>query len=154
MIRPLRESFAFLRPEERLVRVLPTFLTSNMDGALTSNQSFLVKGSTTFLLIPFFPFDNLLFFPTAMIELVGSEKFPLVRDLCVERNSLTIPSAKRKAGSKSHRELQHACHAREANFCGMARTGTVSDRGSIIFLYWFRGSRIEGHLDSRGSFVP
>lgn len=32
-----------------------------------SNAPFLVKGSTTFFLIPFFPFESLLFLPTAML---------------------------------------------------------------------------------------
>lgn len=37
-----------------------------LDGALTEYQSFLAKGSVLFFR-PFLPFDNLLFFPTAMI---------------------------------------------------------------------------------------
>jgi hypothetical protein len=55
MTRPLRESFAFsisdyksefsvvrlglLNPTERLTKVFPTFLTSNIEGALMSYQS-------------------------------------------------------------------------------------------------------------------
>lgn len=38
----------------------------NVDGALTLNQSFLANGSV-FFLSPFLPFDNLLFFPTAIL---------------------------------------------------------------------------------------
>ena len=37
-----------------------------VDGALTLNQSFLANGSVLFFR-PFLPFDNLLFFPTAML---------------------------------------------------------------------------------------
>jgi hypothetical protein len=93
--RPLRESFAFsisdyksefyvgkdrnlLSPTERLTKVFPTFLTSNIEGALMSYQSdetsevdFVLqldkrkplreKGSTTFFFTPFLPFDRRLF---------------------------------------------------------------------------------------------
>ena len=67
-----------LKPCDRLTRVFPTFRTSKMDGALTSYQSatklvmkvskgvktdipLREKGSTTFFLIPFLPFDRRLF---------------------------------------------------------------------------------------------
>jgi hypothetical protein len=44
-----------LVPCVRVTRVLPTVRTANMEGALTSYQSFLLKGSTAFFLPPFFP---------------------------------------------------------------------------------------------------
>jgi len=47
--------------------VLPMLRTLNTDGALMSYQSFLEKGSTVFFFPPFFPFEILLFFPTAMV---------------------------------------------------------------------------------------
>ena len=46
---------------------MPTCLTVNMEGALTSYHSFLRKGSTAFFLPPFFPLDMRLFLPTAMV---------------------------------------------------------------------------------------
>ena len=42
----------------------------NVDGALMLNQSFLWNGSI-FFFRPFLPFDNLLFFPTAMMAVDG-----------------------------------------------------------------------------------
>jgi len=67
-MRPLRESFAFFRPCDLLTSVLPTLRTSKMDGALMSYHSLREKGSTTFFLIPFLPFERRLFLPTAMVE--------------------------------------------------------------------------------------
>jgi hypothetical protein len=48
-----------------VTRVLPTLRTANMEGALMSYQSFLLKGSTIFFLPPFFPLLIRLFLPTA-----------------------------------------------------------------------------------------
>jgi len=66
-----------LKPWERLASVFPTFRTSKMEGALMSYQSddmnktqddwrciyipLREKGSTTFFLIPFLPFERRLF---------------------------------------------------------------------------------------------
>ena len=44
-----------LVPCVRVTSVLPTWRTANMEGALTSDQSFLLKGSAAFFLPPFFP---------------------------------------------------------------------------------------------------
>merc|ERR1719183_3135694 len=66
-MRPLRPSEAILVPWVRVTRVLPTCLTVNMEGALTSYHSFLRKGSTAFFLPPFLPLDMRLFLPTAMV---------------------------------------------------------------------------------------
>ena len=85
-IRPLRASFAFLRPVVRFTRVLPTLQDSceckslwgggrkafsysrmaKVEGALMEYQSFFAKGSVRFLM-PFLPLDNLLFLPTAIL---------------------------------------------------------------------------------------
>lgn len=62
-----------LKPWDRLTSVFPTSRFSKNEGALMSNQSFLVNGSTTFFLIPFFPFESLLFFPTAILR-VGESR--------------------------------------------------------------------------------
>ncbi len=52
-----------LRPMVRLTRVLPGVRFSKKEGALMSNQSLRVKGSTTFFLSPFLPLERRLFLP-------------------------------------------------------------------------------------------
>lgn len=50
-----------LKPCDRLTRVLPALRVSKKPGALMSYHSLRVKGSTTFFLMPFLPFDKRLF---------------------------------------------------------------------------------------------
>lgn len=47
--------------------VLPQLRTEKLDGTLMSYHSFFRNGSSTFLPLPFLPFDRRLFFPTAMV---------------------------------------------------------------------------------------
>merc|ERR1719278_2103533 len=66
--RPFSPSEAILVPWVLFTSVLPTWRTLKREGALISYQSFLVKGSTTFFLAPFFPpIFSPLFLPTALL---------------------------------------------------------------------------------------
>merc|ERR1719369_875397 len=68
--RPFSPSEAILVPWVLFTKVLPTWRTLKREGALISYQSFLVKGSTTFFLAPFFPpIFSPLFLPTAILLL-------------------------------------------------------------------------------------
>merc|ERR1719175_516735 len=68
--RPFSPSEAILVPWVLFTNVLPTWRTLKREGALISYQSFLVKGSTTFFLAPFFPpIFSPLFLPTAILLL-------------------------------------------------------------------------------------
>mmetsp|Transcript_20659 Transcript_20659/g.33251 ORF Transcript_20659/g.33251 Transcript_20659/m.33251 type:complete len:91 (-) Transcript_20659:8-280(-) len=49
------------------MRVLPQSLTLKMEGAISLYHSFLVKGSTAFLRLPFLDFVSLLFLPIAIL---------------------------------------------------------------------------------------
>merc|ERR1712147_456093 len=66
--RPLRPSDAILVPAVLVTRVLPTLVLVKRAGALTSYQSFFVKGSIAFFLLPFLPLVRRLFFPTAILS--------------------------------------------------------------------------------------
>merc|ERR1719175_333730 len=68
--RPFSPSEAILVPWVLFTSVLPTWRTLKREGALISYQSFLVNGSTTFFLAPFFPpIFSPLFLPTAILLL-------------------------------------------------------------------------------------
>ena len=60
-VHAIASPFAGCVPYSRMLKV---------DGALTEYQSLRANGSVLFFK-PFLPFDNLLFFPTAMITTVG-----------------------------------------------------------------------------------
>merc|ERR1719354_1143777 len=81
--RPLRPSEAILVPTVLETKVFPTWRQLNVLGALTSYQSFLVKGSIIFFLPPFLPLASLLFFPTAIISSVF-QKVLLLKKCSIE----------------------------------------------------------------------